>query len=237
MAGSRPSLSISSTSVRCSRAIDPWWARTSSSPARSLSWPQRRSASRRELTKTIVDRWARISSSNRGAIAGQMLRRGACGADASPPRSAPRSRSVMSSTGTSMVSSIGLRTPASTMTTSRPVPPRKRATSLSGRCVADRPMRCGSLSASAAQALEADGEVGTALGAGERVDLVDDHRGDAAQRLARCAGEHEEQRLGRGDEDVRGVAHQVAALDRRRVTAAHRGAHLAELLAASLRGE
>ncbi len=39
-----------------------------------------RSARRRELTNTIVDRCARISSRSRGVTAGQMLRRGACGA-------------------------------------------------------------------------------------------------------------------------------------------------------------
>ena len=38
-----------------------------------------------------------------------------------------------------------------------------------------------------------------ALGGGQRVDLVDDHRLDAAQRLARRRGEHQVQRLGGGD--------------------------------------
>ena len=52
------------------------------------------------------------------------------------------------------------------------------------------------------EALEADAEVGAALGAGDRVHLVDDDGVDAAQRLARLAGQHEEQRLGRRDEDV-----------------------------------
>ena len=50
--------------------------------------------------------------------------------------------------------------------------------------------------------LEAEREVGAALGAGDGVHLVDDHRAHAAQRLPRLAGQHEEQRLGRGDEDV-----------------------------------
>ncbi len=56
--------------------------------------------------------------------------------------------SDMSSTGTTTSSSSGLRIPASTITTGRRspdavCPPRKWATSSSGRCVADRPMRCG----------------------------------------------------------------------------------------------
>ena len=50
--------------------------------------------------------------------------------------------------------------------------------------------------------LEREREVRAALGAGDRVHLVDDHRLDAAQRLAGLRGEDQEQRLGRGDEDV-----------------------------------
>ena len=54
----------------------------------------------------------------------------------------------MSSTGMTTSISSGLRMPASTMVTGRASPglahpPRKRATSSSGRCVADSPMRCG----------------------------------------------------------------------------------------------
>ena len=72
-AGSRPSLSASSISRRCSRAMLPWWARTSSSPARSFRRWASRSARRRLFVKTIVLRWARMSSRIRGWIAGQML--------------------------------------------------------------------------------------------------------------------------------------------------------------------
>ena len=50
--------------------------------------------------------------------------------------------------------------------------------------------------------LERDREVGTPLGAGDGVDLVDDHRLDADERLAGAGGEHQEQRLGGGDQDV-----------------------------------
>jgi hypothetical protein len=57
----------------------------------------------------------------------------------------------MSSIGITTSISSGLRTPASTMATGRgrrsapstSVPPRNRAISSSGRCVADRPMRWG----------------------------------------------------------------------------------------------
>ena len=148
-AGSRPALSASSISSRCSLAMEPWWARTSSSPAISLSLAASRSASRRELTKMMVDRCWRINSRIRGWIAGQMLRRGPSSrapiTAAGPLReSVPRSRLAMSSTGTSTVISIGLIRPASTISTSRPGPPKNSAVSVSGRCVAESPIRCGS---------------------------------------------------------------------------------------------
>ena len=60
--------------------------------------------------------------------------------------------------------------------------------------------------------VERDRQVGAALGAGHRVHLVDDHRLDAAQRLARGAGQQQEQRLGRGDEDVGGPPGEGAPL-------------------------
>ena len=63
-----------------------------------------RSARRRLFTKTRVERWARISSSRRGWMAGQIDERGA--AAAAGPSMIPSSRAappgrVMSSTGTS----------------------------------------------------------------------------------------------------------------------------------------
>ena len=63
-----------------------------------------------------------------------------------------------------------------------------------------------------AEALEAQGEVGAALGGGEGMDLVDDDPADAAQPLARGAGEQEVERLGGGDEDVGGAAGEQAAM-------------------------
>ena len=74
-AGRRPALSASSITRRCSRAIEPWWARATSSPASSLSAAARRSARRRLFTKRIVERCARTSSRRRGWIAGQIERR------------------------------------------------------------------------------------------------------------------------------------------------------------------
>ena len=64
---------------RCSRAIEPWCARTRSSPASSFSRAASRSAIRRAFTNTIVERCARISSSSSGWIDGQIEPRGGAG--------------------------------------------------------------------------------------------------------------------------------------------------------------
>ena len=132
-AGSLPALRASSISSRCSRATEPWWARTRSSPASSLRRAASRSASRRELTKISVDRCERMRSSRTGCMAGQMEWRAsglpAAGPDSSSP--SPSSMglpsSAMSSTGTMTWSSRGLRTPASTTVTGRGLPVRPAA--------------------------------------------------------------------------------------------------------------
>ena len=75
------------------------------------------------------------------------------------------------------------------------------------------------------QALEGDGQVGAALGPGHGVHLVHDHRADPGQRRAGLRGEHEVQRLGRGDEDVRRILLQAPSLGRRGVPGAHTHPH------------
>ena len=62
------------------------------------------------------------------------------------------------------------------------------------------------------QALEAEREVRAALRARDGVDLVDDDVLDAAEDLARLARQQQVQRLGRGDEDVRRPAGELAAV-------------------------
>ena len=63
--------------------------------------------------------------------------------------------------------------------------------------------------------LQRDGEVRAALGARDGVHLVEDHRLDPGQRLARGRRQHEEQRLRRRDEDVgRGLGEPAALLRR-----------------------
>ena len=102
----------------------------------------------------------------------------------------------------------------------RSTPPRNRATSSSGRCVADRPMRCGGALAERREPLERQREVRAALGRHERVDLVDDDRVDDAQRVARVRGQEQVQRFGRRDQDVGRLALKPRALGWRRVAGA-----------------
>ncbi len=52
----------------------------------------------------------------------------------------------------------------------------------------------------------------TALGRGDCVDLVDDHRAHTLEHRARARAQHQIQALGRGDEDVRRVAPHPFAL-------------------------
>ena len=86
-----------------------------------------------------------------------------------------------------------------------------------GRREADALNRLGG---EALQPLEAEREVGAALGTGDGVHLVHDHEADGPERLARPRGEEEKERLGRGDEDVRRVAEHGCALLRRGVAGA-----------------
>ena len=108
-----------------------------------------------------------------------LLARGAGPARACPPP------------GTTTLRSSSFALPASTIDTGRgrpssSWPPRKRAISASGRWVADRPMRWrlpARRDHQAVEALQAQGQVRAALGAGHGVDLVDDHRPDVGEDL------------------------------------------------------
>ena len=124
----------------------------SRSVAISLSRLVSRSASRRLLLKTIVERCCSTRSTMRSSTAGQMLARGSRARRASrraparstrraPPCPRPGRRPAPRSSW-----SLG----GCTTTTSR-VPPRKRATSSIGRTVADSPMRCAGSSSSASR--------------------------------------------------------------------------------------
>ena len=107
----------------------------------------------------------------------------------------------MSSTGTTTRRSHSFSDGGATTSTG-PTPPRNRATSSTGRTVAERPIRCAGCVEQLVEPLERERQVGAALGAGDGVHLVEDHRLHAPQRLAGLRGEHQEQRLGGGDQDV-----------------------------------
>jgi len=150
---------------------DPWWARTSSSPASSLSLLANRSASRRELQKMIVEWCSRMSSRIRGWIAGQMLVR------ASGPAAGRRLLLRRSSSPSLLMSSTGTRPTARGPYANRhrrcgrratPLPCRVRRHPEAGdrpdrRWVAESPIRWGGAS-QLLQPLQAEGEVGSALG-------------------------------------------------------------------------
>ena len=70
------------------------------------------------------------------------------------------------------------------------------------------------------QPLERQRQVGAALGRGDRVDLVDDAPLGAGEQLLGAAGQHQVQRLGRGDQDVGRLAQHRLALALRRVAGA-----------------
>ncbi len=135
---------------------------------------------------------------------------------------------VMSSTGTTTSRSQRFSDAGATTSTGA-APPRKRATSSTGRTVADRPDALGRPVEQRVEALERQREVGAALGAGDGVHLVEDHGLDAAQRLACLRGEHQEQRLGRGDQDVRRAGLQLAPVAGGGVSRAHPDADLRDL--------
>ncbi len=99
------------------------------------------------------------------------------------------------------------------------------------RDVLDRPLRRGEADAGrrgagrdVLEALERQREVAAAAVAGERVDLVDDHGANVAQRLAAAfRGEQQVERLRRGDQDVGRAADHRLPLGLRRVAGAHAG--------------
>ncbi len=197
----RPALSSPRSASRCSRASEPWCgAATSSSPASSLSCAARRSARRRALTKMIVRavradelEQARVDvrpdarRTGAGATPGRDAGSSMSCAELAPcrrPGRRPRSRAPCacrrrrSSTGRGRAGR-------------RARPPRKRAISSSGRCVADSPMRCGGPPrVTVLEPFERERQVRAALGGGHRVDLVDDHasrRGAASRAPATSA--------------------------------------------------
>ena len=128
----------------------------------------RRSAPRRELVKTSVERCSATRSTTRSSTCGQIDGRdgepaalpvrstspagsGGRSAVAAPGGSGAPARSDRSGTGTTTSTSMRLVDSGCTTTTGRPpsaavrAPPRNEATASTGRTVADSPMRCAGL--------------------------------------------------------------------------------------------
>src|SRR5271165_6746011 len=80
---------------------------------------------------------------------------------------------------------------------------------------------------------ERDGEMRAALGGDQRVDFIDDHRVDGAEYVCGLRGQQKVERLGRGDEDVGGVAQVPCSLSRGRVSGADADSRLVERYAAA----
>ncbi len=214
-----PAACPASAAPRSRAAARGRWSRGGRGRARSSASSLRRGASRsarrRVLTKTSVDRCARISSSSRGWMDGQIEWRASAPAAGPPGASSTSIASpmrAMSSTGhDDLQIQLLARAGVDELDLASDAAEEPADLADSGRCVADRPMRCGSPSARSLEALEAQREVRAALGGGHGVHLVDDDVLHAAQDLARLAGEQQVQRLGRRDQDVGRRARQLAA--------------------------
>src|SRR5918912_721056 len=138
---------------------------------------------------------------------------------ARPMRCSPRATDFGDSTWTTR-STAPMSMPSSSdeVATRHGISPAFKSSSTSSRCSrASEPL----------QALDGQCEVRAALRACDGMDLVEDQRLDAAQRLARARREEQEERLGRRDEDVRRLAEHRGALALRRVAGADGDAELA----------
>ena len=245
IARSSPRLSWSSITTRCSRASEPWCALTSSSTIRpvsgstmpgtpsstasSLSFAARRSAARRALQKMIVDRLARMrlqdlrvdARPDRRAAFGQRRRRRT---GLQLGRRPAERRHVLDRDDhfdLELLADAGVDDPH------RPLDARLAVAAeelghLLERALGGRqpdPLRrsLGDL----LEPLERERQMGATLGGGHRVDLVDDHRLDADERLTGRRGAHQIQRLGGGDEEIGRAPDQLLTIVGRGVAGAH----------------
>ena len=189
--GPRACVPRPAAATRSSSASADCWASSSRSCQISLRREVSRSASRRELAKTSVERCCATRSTIRSSTCGQMdarLSAPAAGPDRSSSTTSPRAD--MSAIGTTTSRSHSLVDGAG-----RPRPaPREVA-----RHLVDRLDRRGQADAlrrrleQRVEPLERQGEMGAAFRAGHGVDLVEDDGLDAGERLARGRGEDEEQ--------------------------------------------
>ena len=134
----------------------------------------------------------------------------------------------MSSTGTRISRSSGLRRPVSTTVHSRVGPDQEAAD------LVERPLRGrqpdpldAAVPASCSSRSSVSARCAPRLVLRDGVDLVDDHPLGVAQELARPRGQHQVERLGRRDQDVRRLAQHRRALLLRRVAGADRDREVA----------
>ena len=229
-AGSLPAFSASSISSRCSRAIEPWWARQldgGRSRLGQLVEPRRQPLGQaagvdEDQRRAVLRGSARAA---RGWIAGQIELR-TSGSPAAAPRMTssssvldrpcrarpcprPARRSARSS---------GLRTPASTIVTGRGSPSRSSCAAEEAGHLVERALRRrqadaldGGLPAHSRSRRSSDSArwaprlVPATAWISSTITCSTD-----AQDLARLRREHQVQRLGRGDQDVGRVAGDVA---------------------------
>ena len=124
----------------------------------------------------------------------------------------------------------------STIAHGSPAGARYSATRSIGFCVADRPIRRGGAGGERLQTLQAESEVGAALRADHRMDLVDDHRLHGMQHPpAAVGGEQQIQRLRRGHQDVGRTARHRRTHPRGGVAGPHHGTDRCEHLLARAR--
>ena len=232
IAFSRPALRSDSITSRCSRESEPWCARTSSSPARSL---RLRGQPLREPTGVAEDE-------GRVVLADQLDQpRVDVRPDARPRLDTQVDRPVGRAgvvLGRRVLRELGhvvdgdddlelqLLARTGVDDRDRTGAVRPEATE-EPRDLVERTLRRGEADAlrravrDLVEPFEAQHEVRTALGGRHRVDLVDDHVLDGAQRLTRARRQHEVQRLGRRDQDVGRRADERLPVLARRVTGAH----------------
>ena len=147
----------------------------------------------------------------------------------------------MFSTGTTISTSSGLRTPALTMVTGRG--PARAATTEEPSDLLERTLgrrQPDALERSVAdlfEPLEREREVGAALGRRDCMDLVDDHGFDAGEGVARRRCEHQVQRLGSRDQQIGRMADERRCGRGRRVARAHADDGLGERHLEALGGE
>ena len=243
-AGSRPRLRSSSMSARCSLETEPWWAlaMTASAPVLDPDWAM--------ISAGLVCGSGRLAGGPLGGDLVEPGREPlgeppAVGEDdralvlldqvddvlldvrpdrLRPRRLAPSPRRSRPGSGHVLDRDDDLEVPL--LGAGRRDDLDRRAAAEEPRHLLERPHRraqpdpLGGLVEQRVEPLEGDREVGAALGAGHGVHLVDDHRLDAAQALAGLAGEHQEQRLRRGDHDVGRLGDELAPVGGRGVAGA-----------------